>query len=248
MKSPFCVAGRLPTLCRVATVACLFGFCVRGIVAQTAGASQFAQSSSGTSAVADSHPIFDLAVKVGALGRTSTADREFNGNSSVGVTSALIGFSGGIRFPTSPTWSVGGRASLLLPVSSTASAVFPNTGGRYVYTKLQVAGTFEFVLTAKLPASTAHRPLAVYGTFGGAMGPEQYGSTVSGFSDTETMFGFTGSGGAEATLTPHVTLFAEIGYMDMSSGKFHASLEESTPFKLKETGISGTVGFRYHFR
>lgn len=262
MKSSLCALALSDLLCCVAIMTCLAGPGATGVFAQTTIQSpvdSFYNPEHDTSAQSAAQPsppktsprqptepaMYEIGAKFGALGMFSTnsGSMRYSTPGTISGTTALIGVSAGVSLPSSSRWSKGVRLGLVWPPGSVT--------GPYSQTKLQVAGTLEIFVGAKLRATIQDRPVTVYGAFGGAAGAVQagsYGQFASPvFSDTESMYGVTASGGAEITVRPNVSLFAEAGYMYLPARQFYALLSYNT-YKLTENGVTGAIGFRYHFR
>jgi len=177
--------------------------------------------------------VFDVGIKFGGLGRSST----FNlGGAGTSGGSSLVGLSTGVTQASSPRWSKGLRLAVLLPLNA-ATGLYPS--------KLLVVGTFEGVVAAKVNPSNSSRPVTVYGAFGGAAGSERFASGEF-LPDTETVFGITAAAGAEIPVRPHIVLFAEAEYMYLP--ETFNSLRVNMPYSLHETVISGAMGLRFLFR
>lgn len=169
--------------------------------------------------------------QLGGFARTTTFDDGGKLHSGAGLFQGNVG----IQFPIAPNVFVAPQLGIGVPFSGVTNGTFS--------TQLQVFGTGEvlFGTTLPIPATSPLPPITIFGGGGGAIGSVNSSSTFPGFSysSTQTLGGFTLSGGASIPITDNASLLANFRYLNLGFGRFQTP---AGTFGQREEAFIGTLG------
>lgn len=169
--------------------------------------------------------------QLGGFARTTTFDDGGKLHSGAGLFQGNVG----LQFPIAPNVFIAPQVGIGVPFSGVTNGAFS--------TRLQVFGTGEVLLgtTLPIPATSPLPPITIFGGGGGAIGSVNSSSTFPGFSysSTQTLGGFTLSGGASVPIMDNASLLANFRYLNLG---FESFPTPAGNFRQREEAFIGTLG------